>query len=79
MNCLLKTFSLVTLTTLLLTCATPYQPMSHKGRFEETEIEKDMFQVEFIGKTYANLTTVAGYWDQRIQEICQLRGKFRRS
>ena len=71
----LKTLSLATIGTLLLACSTPYQPMSFTGGYEEAEIEKDIFQVEFRGNAHTSLTTIAGYWHQRTKEICKARGK----
>ena len=71
----LRTLCLSTVSTLILACSTPYQPMSFTGGYEEVEIEKDIFQVEFRGNTHTSLTTVSGYWHQRTKEICKARGK----
>lgn len=70
-----KTISLVTFGALSLACSTPYQPMGFKGGYEEVEIEKDMFQLEFRGNGHTSLTRISGYWHQRAKEICNVRGK----
>jgi hypothetical protein len=70
----LRGLCLVTVSTLLLACATPYQPMSRMGGLEEVEIEKDIFQVEFRGTAYTTLTIISRYWHQRTKEICEARG-----
>lgn len=49
--------------------------MGFKGGYEEVEIEKDMFQLEFRGNGHTSLTRISGYWHQRAKEICNVRGK----
>jgi len=69
----LRGLCLVIVSTLLLACATPYQPMCLMGGLEEVEIKKDIFHVEFRGTAYTIIMTMSRYWHQRSKKIGEAR------
>jgi hypothetical protein len=66
---------LMTLATLSLSgCATTYQKSGLTGGFRQTNIEGDIWRIEFGGNGYATYETVQTYWLYRCAELSLEKG-----
>lgn len=54
--------------------ATPYQAMSFKGGYEETQLQPELFTVTFHGNAYTDMATVRNYALYRCAELTVARG-----
>ena len=59
---------------LLMSCATPYQPVNLFGGYREEQLAPDIYRVAFFGNGYTNGQTAAEYAIHRCAELTQQRG-----
>jgi hypothetical protein len=59
---------------LLAGCATPYQPMSLLGGYQEVRLAPDIYRVAFFGNGYTNPQLSAEYALRRCAEVTQQSG-----
>lgn len=55
-------------------CATPYQPVGLLGGFSDSQIQNDIFRVNFRGNGYTDLSTASDYALLRAAEIAIQNG-----
>lgn len=66
---------IVTLSVVVVGCATAYQPKGFTGGYEEVEVKPGVFFLEFEGNGYTSLPTVVQYWHRRADEVCARSGQ----
>jgi len=59
---------------LLMSCATPYQPVNLFGGYREEQLAPDIYRVMFFGNGYTNGQVAAEYALHRCAELTQQRG-----
>ena len=52
-------------------CATPYQPKSYTGGFEDIKLGQGKHEITFFGNGYINKSTMQIYNKKRSAEICK--------
>jgi hypothetical protein len=59
---------------LLVSCATPYQPMGALGGYQEEQLAPDIYRVAFFGNGYTAPQTAAEYVIHRCAELTDQKG-----
>ncbi|MDD5450393.1 MAG: hypothetical protein PHT49_00625 [Desulfovibrionales bacterium] len=74
MNLLRKTFSATLLATLLVGCASTYQPKGFTGGYFDTPIDDSTYRVGFEGNAYTDIGTIENFLLLRAAELTIQRG-----
>jgi hypothetical protein len=66
-----KLLSAIFLCLIVVGCATPYQPKSFTGGFEDIKLGQGKYEITFHGNGYINKPAMQNYNKKRSAEICR--------